>query len=150
MVEDEHAVSAGDIFQQLLGFSVIGLADFFFLVEIFRGALMVDKRKALAVEREGPGTRTRIMNGDAVRFGDNVGFRDARRRIEGIDPRTLAQGRRVVHLGLDRGVLNGRAVSHHMPARGCLWNKGRCFPSLRIVFSTKTPDITTRVIVLML
>ena len=94
MVEDEHAVSACDIFQQLLGFSVIGLADFFFIVEIYRGALMVDKRKTLAVEREGPGIRTRIMNGDAVRFGDNVGFRDARRRIEGIDPRTLAQGRR--------------------------------------------------------
>ena len=101
MVEDVHAVGAGQLLEKLLRLRIIAVLDLVVVVEVADGALVLGQAETFLVERHLRQHAAEADDGDFVRVVDDVAARDTRRWIVRKGARPLGRGSKVVQLRLD-------------------------------------------------
>src|SRR5450631_3157366 len=99
VIEDEYPVSAGRGLDQPFRLRIIDASDFVFVVEVLYRTVLPNQGKPLAVKRYSLADRAKVVNGQAVRLGHDVGPGLAGRRLKGIGSRPVQRRRLIVEIG---------------------------------------------------
>src|SRR6266481_1965006 len=96
VIEDEYPARAGRGLDQPFRLRIIDASDLVFVVKVLHRTVLPDQGKPFSIKRNRLADRAKVMNGQAMRLGHDIGPGLAGRRLKGIGSWPVQSRRQIV------------------------------------------------------